>query len=452
MSSLVANPIRYPDTASSPLMTRRAWWLLIVGFLIPGSAQVLAGNRKLGRFGLGATLGMWTTAIIAVLLFAFMRTPFITVATQGWFLLLVQAVLIAYALLWLVLTLNTFRLLKIIKARPGARFWIAAATVILLVLSVGSASGAAYYAGIARGALGSIFGNSAPVAPVDGRYNILLLGGDAGEDREGLRPDSISVVSIDANTGAATIIGLPRDMLRVPFSDGPFHDAYPDGYQHCDVSACKLNSVYTEAQLRHPDWYPDAEGQGSSPGIEATRDAAEGVTGLTVQFYVLIDMAGFSQLIDALGGVEIDVKERLPIGGDENLNNVDEWIEPGKQTLDGYHAEWYARSRHSTSDWDRMRRQRELQEAILRQFTPGNVLSKFQAIADAGSQVVKTDVPQSMLGYFSDLALKTRQQEITNLELSPPTVPDQDNPNFEHIRELVAEAVAPRETASGESK
>ncbi|GAB2510855.1 LCP family protein [Paramicrobacterium agarici] len=452
MSSLVANPIRYPDTASSPLMTRRAWWLLILGFVIPGSAQVLAGNRKLGRIGLGATLGMWTAAIIAALLFAFMRTPFITLATQGWFLLLVQVVLVAYALLWFVLTLNTFRLLRIIKAAPGARFWIAVATVIFLVLSVGSASGAAYYAGIARGALGAIFGNSAPVAPVDGRYNILLLGGDAGEDREGLRPDSISVVSVDASTGAATIIGLPRDMMRVPFSEGPFHDAYPNGYENCDVSACKLNSVYTEAQLRHADWYPDAEAQGSSPGIEATRDAAEGVTGLSIQFYALIDMAGFSQLIDALGGVEIDVKERLPIGGDENLNNVDGWIEVGKQKLDGYHAEWYARSRHSTSDWDRMRRQRELQEAILRQFTPGNVLSKFQAIADAGSQVVKTDIPQSMLGYFSDLALKTRDHDITNLELSPPTVPDQDNPNFEHIHDLVAEAVAPPETASGDGK
>lgn len=250
-------------------------------------------------------------------------------------------------------------------------------------------------------------------------------------------------MSIEASTGKAVMIGLPRDMLHVPFSDGPFHDAYPNGYEHCDVSACKLNSVYTEAQLVHPDWYPDAEGRSSSPGIEATRDAVEGVTGLTVQFYALIDMAGFAQLVDALGGVEIDVKQRLPIGGDENLNGVDGWIEPGKQKLDGYHAEWYARSRHSTSDWDRMRRQRELQEAILKQFTPGNVLTKFQAIAEAGSQVVKTDVPQSMLGYFSDLAMKTRTQKVENLELTPPTVPDPDNPDFPHIRDLVAAAVAP---------
>lgn len=443
MTSLIANPIRYPDTASSPLMTRRAWWLVVINFLIPGSAQVLAGNRKLGRFGLGATLTMWTIAIVGILLFIFMRTALLGVVAQGWFLLGAQAVLVVYAALWLVLTIDTFRLVHVLKAAPGARFWIAAATVLFLVLSVGTASGTAYYAGIARGALSSIFGSSARVPPVDGRYNIMLLGGDAGEDREGLRPDSISLMSIDASTGQATTIGLPRDMLHVPFSDGPFHEAYPDGYEGCDVSACKLNSVYTEAQLVHPDWYPDAEGNGSLPGIEATRDAVEGVTGLTVQFYALIDMAGFAQLVDALGGVEIDVKERLPIGGDENLVGVEGWIEPGKQVLDGYHAEWYARSRHSTSDWDRMRRQRELQEAILKQFTPGNVLTKFQAIADAGSQVVKTDVPQSMLGYFSDLAMKTRTLEVTSLELTPPTVPDPDNPDFAHIRDLVTQSVTP---------
>lgn len=244
------------------------------------------------------------------------------------------------------------------------------------------------------------------------------------------------------------MIGLPRDMLHVPFSEGPFHDRYPNGYQQCDVGVCKLNSVYTEAELRHSDWYPDAKRKHSSPGIEATREAVQGITGLEVQFYAMIDMDGFADLVDALGGVEIDVKERLPIGGDENLQGVDGWIEPGKQTLDGYHAQWYARSRHSTSDWDRMRRQRELQEAILKQFTPGNVLSKFEAIAKAGTQVVKTDIPQSMLGYFSDLALKTRKHEITNVELTPPTVPDPDNPDFADIRRIIADALAPESTST----
>ena len=53
-------PLRYPDTASREVMTRRGWWLVLLNFLIPGSAQAVAGNRRLARIGLGATLAMWT--------------------------------------------------------------------------------------------------------------------------------------------------------------------------------------------------------------------------------------------------------------------------------------------------------------------------------------------------------------------------------------------------------
>ncbi|MET1051519.1 MAG: LCP family protein [Mycetocola sp.] len=438
MSGYAASPIRHPDLRATSLMTRRAWWLVVLNFVIPGSVQVLAGNRKLGRFGLAATLVMWLLGILAILAWFLWRTAALTIVTNSWVLTAAQLLLALYGILWLVLTIDTLRLLRLVRAAPGARFWIAACTVLLLVVSVGTATAGAYYAGITRGTLQSIFGGGASVPPVDGRYNILLLGGDAGPDREGLRPDSISVVSLDAETGRMTMIGLPRDMRDVPFSEGsPMGAMYPDGYQRCDVSACKLNSIYTEAQLRHQDLYPDAADQGSSAGIEATKEAAEGVTGLEIQYYALVDMQGFSNLIDALGGVEITVKVRLPIGGDENLQNVDEWIEPGTRVLNGYYAQWYARSRHSTSDYDRMERQRELQAAILHQFTPTNVLSKFQAITAAGTQVVKTDIPQDMLGYFGNLAMKTKELPTTSVELTPANNIDPDAPDFDAIRALV---------------
>ena len=64
--TIAASPIRYPDTKSRPLMTRRGWWLVVLNLLIPGSAQVLAGDRKLGRFGLGATLTLWTLLLLAI--------------------------------------------------------------------------------------------------------------------------------------------------------------------------------------------------------------------------------------------------------------------------------------------------------------------------------------------------------------------------------------------------
>ncbi len=58
-------PLRYPDTSSRAVMTPRGWWLVVLNFLLPGSAQVLAGNRRLGRFGLGATLALWARSCLA---------------------------------------------------------------------------------------------------------------------------------------------------------------------------------------------------------------------------------------------------------------------------------------------------------------------------------------------------------------------------------------------------
>jgi anionic cell wall polymer biosynthesis LytR-Cps2A-Psr (LCP) family protein len=110
--------------------------------------------------------------------------------------------------------------------------------------------------------------------------------------------------------------------------------------------------------------------------------------------------------------------------------------------MNGYTAQWYARSRHGTSDYDRMARQRQLQDAILKQVNPVNVVTKFQDIAKAGTQVVKTDIPQSMLGYFVDLGMKTRKIPVTTLELVPPTI-DPTDPDYTEIHKLVKQAVAP---------
>jgi LCP family protein required for cell wall assembly len=427
-------------------MTRRGWWLVALNLLMPGSAQVLAGNRKLGRFGLVSTFILWLAAITILVVYLIKPTAVVGFFTQTLALSVLQVVLALYAVIWILLTLDTLRLVRLVKARPSARAGIAAFAVVLLVAVSGTAAYGAVLAGSARGALSGIFSAAASEPPIDGRYNIMLLGGDAGPGRDGMRPDSMSVLSIDANTGQAVSIGVPRDLDPVPFSDGsPMQNIYPDGYGYndtCDVDVCQLNSIYTEVELYKPKLYPDATKQNSQPGIEAMRDALEGVTGLKIQYYVLIDMEGFAQLVDSLGGVTIDVKEKLPIGGDAQGNGVTGWIYPGVQHMNGYTAQWYARSRESTSDYDRMARQRVLEDAMLKQFNPVNVATKFQDIAKAGQQVVKTDIPQSMLGYFVDLGMKTRKLPVQNLELVPPTI-DPSDPNYDQIHEMVHKAVTP---------
>ncbi|MFC6354779.1 LCP family protein [Luethyella okanaganae] len=443
----VANPIRYPNTGSSQVMTRRGWWLIVLNFLIPGSPQVLAGNRRLGRFGLATTLLLWALLVALLVTYLFWPATVFTLFSTTISLWLVAFVLAFYAVVWVVLALDTLRLVRLVRTAPFARVWIAGLTTVLMIGLSGTAAYGVYLATTASGFLSSVFVAGPSDPPIDGKYNILLLGGDAGPDREGLRPDSISVVSVDAETGQAVMIGLPRNLEHVPFSEGsPLAAVYPEGYgaiDGCEVDACMLNSIYTEVELKSPDMYPNAVHEGSEPGIEAMRDAAQGVTGLQIQYYALIDMQGFLDLIDALGGVDINVPEDVPIHADETFTTVAEWIPAGEQHLDGYHALWYARSRHDTSDYDRMARQRQLQEAVLKQFNPTNVLSKFQDIAKAGAQVVKTDVPQGMLGYFVNLAMKTKELPIQTVELVPDNGVDPEDPDYEYIRQLVNQAVYP---------
>ncbi|PPF70868.1 LytR family transcriptional regulator [Rathayibacter tritici] len=426
-------------------MTRRAWWLLIVNVLVPGSAQILAGNRRLGRLGLGFTLGLWVALLVAVFLYFVFPTGLYTLATFDVSMLALQAALVVYGVVWAVLTLDTLRLIRVVRVRPRMRGVLAFATIAVMAASVGTTAYGTYLVGVTRGTLSSIFGGGAIEQPIDGRYNIMLLGGDAGEDRDGLRPDSISVVSIDASTGKAAIIGVSREFRNLPIpSDSPMHARYPDGYNWgaCDVDTCKLNSIYTEMQLKHPDYYPDAVAHGSEPGIEAMRDAVEGILDLKIQYYALIDMEGFAQLIDALGGIDIDyvANDPLPLGGlpddDGVMQGVNQWIQPGHWHFNGEQALAYARSRYTTSDYDRMARQRQVQEALLAQFDPGNVLAKFQDVAAAGSQVIKTDVPQGMLGYFVQLGLKTKSQPVDPIELVPPDV-DPEKPDYDVVHSLV---------------
>ena len=452
-------PLRNPDAGNPAFMGRRAWWLVVMNVLIPGSAQVLAGNKRLGRFGLGATLFGWVLVILAVGLAIFWRSALITIGTNWFVLTFLQVALIFYAVLWIILTIDTLRLLRLIKLPQISRFATPIAALLVGVLVVSGALWGSFAAAAGRGALSDIFGNSGPsLPPSDGYYNILLLGADSGHGRDSMRFDSISVVSVNAKTGAVTMIGIPRELPNAPFSEGsPMRQDYPDGFQgHADPTCGWepwMNQLRNAAEVCRTDdgkgLYPDAVDHGSAPGIEATKDAAEGVLGIEIPYYVFIDMDGFADMIDALGGVKITVKERLPEGGGPGNTNrsVDEWatgwIEKGTQVMDGETAQWYARSRYTTSDYDRMKRQRQLQVAILKQFTPQNVVSHFSAIADASGDLAKTDLPQDKLPEFFDLILKAKDQKITRMELTPEDGVDAENPDYAAIRERVHELMHP---------
>ncbi|MGN6272320.1 MAG: LCP family protein [Protaetiibacter sp.] len=437
--------LRDPDRSDTAFMTKRAWWLVGLNLLVPGAAQVLAGNRRLGRFGLGATLLLWAFVVVGIALAVFARGVLLDIATNTWVLGGAVVVLVFYAALWIVLTLDTLRLVRLVRVAASARAFVAGLSVVALAAVSGTAAYGAVSAGAGIDLLDTVFAEGPSQPPIDGRYNILLLGGDAGPDRQGMRPDSISVASVDAETGQVTLIGIPRNLEQVPFVEGsPLYEVLPNGYD-CG-SKCLIDYLYTYGELDWAYLYPDAEKNNSAPGIEAMRDAAEGVLGITIPYYVLIDMQGFADLIDAMGGIDITLEDRVPWGSNEDAdgNSIPPagYFEAGDQHMDGATALNYARTRYGTTDYERMQHQRQVQQAMLEQFTPATVLTRFIDIAAAGKQVVRTDIPKQMLSYFVQLASKSKTQPVTSYDLTPPEV-DPAAPDYDAIHAAIDQLLAP---------
>ncbi len=434
------SPFRSLDRATPEQIHRRAWWLIALTIFVPGAAQLVAGNRKLARVGIVATMVIWASVLLAILLALINRTWLFSIATQPVVVGIASVALFVFAAIYLVLVLNTLRLIQPNRMYSRERWITTVAMLLVGVVGVGAYGYVGNVASVQAGLINTVFNQSGGTTAADGRYNIMLLGADSGKNRFGIRPDSISVLSIDAETGHAVNIGIPRNLQHVGFSAGsPMRKVYPNGW-NCGLE-CLINAIYKDVSDNHEDLYPDARKNGSTPGVEATREAVEYVTGLEIQSYVMVDMAAFESLVDALGGVDINVKQRLPIGGqNDDLSDVQGWIEPGKQHMDGRTTLWYARSRHNTSDYDRMARQREVQNAILQQVDPANVLTRFREIANAGEKLVKTDIPSGMLSTYVDLALKAKEYGIKPLELVPPTI-DVVWPNYKQIHSLIAKTL-----------
>ncbi|WP_066290562.1 LCP family glycopolymer transferase [Arthrobacter sp. B6] len=447
---VMTDPVRYPSSASAPVRTKRAFVLLLMTLLVPGSAQIVAGDRKLGRLALRVTFGVWALLLATILLLVLNRPLLINVITNPFTSLLIILVLVALALGWAFLFINTLRLIRPVLLAPGARPAVGIALVLALILSSGSLGYAAYLLNVGRNAIGSIFSSGPAIDPVEGRYNFLMMGGDAGDDRTGRRPDSLSVLSVDAKTGQTAIISVPRNLQNAQFSEGsPMRQIYPDGYNCGDE--CLINAINTEVTNEHADLYPGV----ADPGAQATLEAVSGTLGLTIQAYVLVDMEGFAKLIDAMGGIRIKAGGWVPMSGIfDEVSRVHGmplgWIPAGEQTLNGDQALWYGRSREFVDDYARIQRQQCVQQAMLKQLDPATLLAKFEDIANAGTKVVDSNISSSQLGSFVDLAMKAKGQDVKRLTIGPPdfdvsfsTVPDFDVIH-DKVDQLLASASGPQ--------
>lgn len=434
---------RAPSTAdalerSGRRRFRRAVTLLVLTLVAPGSAQYVAGNKRIGRYAIRTWVGIIAALAILAGITLVHSAFLVRLLSSSSVLTSIRALCIIGAIAWLALFVDAWRLGRPRRLLPKHRI---ASTGLAAGFSVFTAAAlliSSQYVAVASTSLDSIFTSHVVTKAHEGRYNVMLLGGDAGADRVGLRPDSVTVASIDDQTGATVLFSLPRNLQKVPFAAGSvMHQQFPEGF-NCGA-ACLLNAVYTWGS-EHKNLWP----AGTDAGLAATRSAVEGITGLRVNYYALVDMSGFAKLVNAVGGVDVNVKHALPIGP---KNAPTSWITTGEHHLDGQQALWFARSRANTSDYDRVARQKCVMSAMLEQLDPKTVLRKFQGIAEAGTHIVSTDIPASELSTFLTLAQEAKAQKIRSVAFVPPLVVTA-HPDYPKIRAKVASSIAASQAAS----
>jgi polyisoprenyl-teichoic acid--peptidoglycan teichoic acid transferase len=415
---------------------RRALALMAMTLVLPGSAQLACGNKRVGR----AALRIWFALLIVgagCLVVAGLHHEFaFWLVSDLAALQTVRVALMVLAVGWAALFFDAWRIGQPLSLRMSHRRAAVGINGILCFSVAAVLLFGAHLVGVQRDFIQTMFGSGDATGAHDGRYNVLLMGGDSGDDRWGLRPDSLTVASIDAETGRTVLVSLPRNMQNFPFAKGSvMHQQFPQGF---DCEHCMLNGVYTWA-LDNKELF----GKSKTPGTDATIMAVEGITGLKINYWAMVNLKGFRSLVDAVGGVTLDVRSRIPIGG--LGSDVYDYIEPGKQKLTGFQTQWYARARDGSDDYSRMARQKCIMGAMLDQLDPTVVLKNFQQIAKASSALLTTSIPASEVDRFIGLALEAKGQKISTLSIVPPLF-DTYEPDAKLIRQKVAEAI---DTAEG---
>lgn len=431
--------------------------------LIPGAGLVAAGRRVLG--GLVLALTVLALAVAGYLVLQGDVTGrVLTASVQPRTLVIAALAAAVVALVWCVTIVLTALAAR--PARPtGVQRVLGVALVAALCTAIAApGSVGVRYALIQRDVVTSLFksgvAQGTPVAggavPAQGktdpwagvpRVNMLLLGSDAGRDRTGVRTDSMIVASIDTHTGNTVLFGLPRNLERVPIpASDPLSKVWPNGFDCGDV--CLLNAIWEQAATTHRDLFPGDP----NPGLTATRDVIGEVLGLKIDTYTIIDLNGFKALVDAMGGVDINVPRRIPIGGGHNQMTgaqlpIYGYIEPGRQHLNGYQALWFSRSREGSDDYDRMGRQRCMVTALLDQANPVQLLARYPALAKVAKNNIQTGIRQQDLGAWVTLVERIQKGKIRSLPITNKVV-DVTDPDFAKIRQLVATAIEPKTASS----
>jgi LCP family protein required for cell wall assembly len=422
----------------------RASLAAFLSFLFPGLGQAYNGERALATL-----LALPVLAIIGTLLIV------VLVARVGVIARLLDARFLI-GLVVLDLALLGWRLVAIAQAhlrrRPfAARRWTTWATAGVLVLTLVMHLVPAWYATLAIDTLSTVAADTGdpggdsgsnegfdPLPPPSEqpevtrgeRVNILLVGVDFAPGRTTELTDTMLIVSLDPETGKTSMLSVPRDLYGAPLPDGRVWDA-------------KLNSLMASANA-DPGQFP----LGGPGTLKAT---VSELLDVPIHYFAAINIIGFKQAVDAIGGVDI-TNERLiddPTYWNEFDVHTGFYLEPGIYHMDGSTAVAFARSRHGAgdSDFTRSDRQQQLLAAIADKLTAGNLILSLPSLLDAVKNTIATDVPESRLPEMAAALQEADTSAIERAVIQPPLVtPSSDPvsgyiliPDIEGIRQLADE-------------
>ncbi len=244
--------------------------------------------------------------------------------------------------------------------------------------------------------LSFINSNSQAQTPLDltKSINILILGTDQRTPDEGARTDTMILVNIDPKTKKINLMSIPRDSgVEIP----------GHGFD-------KINSAFNS------DYFEDGGPNLSVKTVESILGLKEG----SIQFYAVANFEGFKKVIDALGGVDINVKERMRYYSYTGDVKID--LMPGLQHLDGEKALEYARFRYDAyGDFavdengdvkGRVERQEELIKAIVNQTKDIRTIWRFPAVAQAIGEAIKTNLTPGQITKLALLLKDTTDKEV----------------------------------------
>ena len=447
----------------------------VLGTVVPGIGLLRAGRRLAG----GVVLALFAIGVVGIGLGALAfwnvlgsqrRDQVAQLALDPNNLYAAAAALLVVALGWVAVVTTTHLALRTSPATAVERV---AGGVLVGVLSFAVAAPLALganYAYISGSAISTIFGGgdtdgtppptgADPWAGTD-RLNILILGGDSGVKSHrstsvGARTDTVMVASIDTHTGATTLITMPRNAEQMPFPpDSPLRKYYPNGFykpgaQGAERAEYLLNAMYRNVPARVPN---NVLGKTKDFGASVMMQSVGYALGLDIDYYVFVNMDGFKDFINAIGGITVNVNYAVPVGGHNASppypeQKPESWIEPGpNQLLKGGYALWFARGRYHLDDYSRMERQRCVVYAVTQQTTPATVLANYQAIAATGEKNITTNIPRTLLPAMAELGLKVKGTKTRSLVLDPRSGFRSYAPDWNWVRAKVKKALS--ETAA----